>query len=68
MREYLCSYYLDGERWSLVIRADSFDDAQRRLHAIGNNGTVDGEALVSVMRDTKFSRWAKSLRFWKWEA
>lgn len=39
---YLIEYQYAGERWSITIWAKSWQDAQRRLVAIGANGQVIG--------------------------
>ncbi len=43
--KFVCSYKLDGESWSLTISAKDFDDARRRVRAIGITGQVDGEQI-----------------------
>jgi hypothetical protein len=40
---YLCTYQYEGKKYSFHIPAESADEAQWRLNAIGSSGKVDGE-------------------------
>lgn len=46
--KYQCSYSLDGAGWGVQVVAKSFEDAQRRLRAIGMTGQVGGPIALEV--------------------
>jgi hypothetical protein len=39
---------MDGSEWSFDIVAEDFDDAKRRMAAIGMTGKVDGEIVMKI--------------------
>lgn len=45
MAEWCCSYVLDGRRYALRVTAESWEEAERHLEAIGVSGVVDGELV-----------------------
>lgn len=45
---YLCEYQLEGRTWSVKVIACSFEDASRRLRAIGTTGQVLGNSVQEV--------------------
>lgn len=45
---WLVIYNYDGAQWSAQIVARDYDDAKRRLAAMGTWGTVDGELVASI--------------------
>lgn len=59
MDTYLCSYTFRGDRWGFDIQAESFQDAQWRLHAIMKDGMVDGKLIASIPVTPTFSVWDK---------
>jgi hypothetical protein len=42
------SYEMDGKRYAFSIRAESLEDAERRMRAIRSTGKVDGWPCYSV--------------------
>lgn len=45
---YACEYQLDGKQWSVLVCANSFTDAAKRLRAIGTTGQVLGNNVIEV--------------------
>lgn len=45
---FTCSYRFNDAEWGVTIKAPSFEDARRRIRAIGLTGKVDGE-LVAII-------------------
>lgn len=59
-KDFSCSYTYEGRRWGFSIQAPSFEEASRRMRAIGMTGQVDGltVANVTVVRDMpRIIRW-----------
>lgn len=54
-QRYLCDYRIDGSEWSVEVVATSFEDASRRLRAIGTTGQVAGPIAMKIAART-FSR------------
>lgn len=46
-KTYLCDYHYKGQKYSVEIKATSFEDAEERRIAIGR-GEVVGELVMSV--------------------
>lgn len=42
MPEFACSYDFDGKQWSITVHADTHEEAEMKLRAIGQSGKVDG--------------------------
>lgn len=51
------SYTLDGTEWSFTLPAKDWDDARRRLAAIGMTGSLDGQLAETVSAEMPL--WAK---------
>lgn len=61
-KTFLCSYNVDGVTFGLNIEARSFEDAAKRLKAIGSNGRVDGELILEIGVPSFFERFVKWVR------
>lgn len=53
-KTYLCDYQYEGALWSVEIVASSFEDAERRLRALGR-GKVAGEVQLVIPVPTKWT-------------
>lgn len=51
--EYCCEYRHDGQAWCLNVKATSFEDAARRLRAVGANGEVLGSLKFKLPLTTQ---------------
>lgn len=47
-KEYCISYQHNGKVWGLNLLAQDFEDARRRVRAIGTTGVVDGELIAKI--------------------
>lgn len=47
-KDYVVEYPFEGARWGATIRAASFDDAKRRIEAMGAWGTINGELMMTI--------------------
>ncbi len=47
-KQFACEYRHNGSTWGLVIWADDWEDAQRKLRSIGTNGCVIGSDVHKV--------------------
>jgi hypothetical protein len=45
---FLVNYTHKGEQWNVAIWADSWEDAEQRLRAIADNGTVIGSSAHTI--------------------
>ena len=45
---FTCSYKFEDGEWGITIPAQSFEEARRRIRAIGLTGKVDGELHVVI--------------------
>jgi hypothetical protein len=45
MKRFMCSYEFAGDKWGVEIYADTIEEANRKLRAVGSTGKVDGEIL-----------------------
>jgi hypothetical protein len=59
-RYYLCDYYYEGERWSIEIPAESWEDAKARLKRMAYAEVV-GEIQSTL--PVEFGLWVK---LWVW--
>jgi hypothetical protein len=59
-KDYLCEYVYGDSRWSITIKAQSFEDARARLKAL-SDGKVLGEVYAVI--PAEFGWWAK---FYTW--
>lgn len=48
MKTYCISFNMDGHEYADEIKAESFEDADRRLAAIKSNGRIDGELAIKI--------------------
>lgn len=46
--EFCCSYQFEGQPYGFTVPAKDFDEARRRLRAIGMTGWVDGELYERI--------------------
>lgn len=46
--EFVCSYPFEGGSFKFSIFATGFDDAEARLRAIQNYGTLDGQLMGRI--------------------
>lgn len=47
-KDFLVSYRYEGADWGATIKAQSFDDAKRRIEAMGAWGKIDGEHIATI--------------------
>lgn len=47
-KKYTCSYYFEGQKWSLDIQAKSHEEAVKRLRCLSLNGKVDGKVVAEI--------------------
>lgn len=45
---FTCSYRFEGSQWNVTFPARDFDEAERRLRAMGMNGQVDGQLIAEI--------------------
>lgn len=64
---YLCEYQFDGGEWGVEIPAASFEEASRRMRAIGMTGQVKGPIAFKIDFGTRPVNWAAEL-YRKWLA
>ena len=56
MKTYAITYRMDGFEYAESIKAESFEDADKRIKAIRQTGLVEGEIHASVPVPTFFAR------------
>lgn len=47
-KEYLISYEFEGASWVVIVPCETFEEAKRRVRAIGLTGNVDGELVMTI--------------------
>lgn len=47
-KTYVVEYPFGGARWGATIKAESFDDAKRRIEHMGAFGTISGEHIATI--------------------
>lgn len=60
MKRWVIDYEMDGSRWGAEIMADDWQDAERRLRAMGS-GTVSGEHIATIPVPGPFRRLVEAL-------
>lgn len=64
MTDYLFSYRYQGSEYSVVIPADTLDEAKGRMEAIGKNHVYDGELYAEIPVYVPFSGLFSRLYVW----
>lgn len=58
--DYIVSYDYDGDQYTVVIAAQSFKDADRRVAALRYSAEVSGRSVISIPILPKWLAWVWS--------
>lgn len=47
-QDFACEYQHEQSKWGITVRATSFEDARKRLRAMGTTGQVLGNNVIEV--------------------
>lgn len=59
MKTFCISYRMLGDEYHEEIKAESLEDAQRRLLAIQGSGVLEGELMAAIPVPSFFGRFFK---------